>query len=137
MLGKKQSTMRSTSIVLASILSISCNDNSAQATQCPTIAVPVVIPAVTIHFFDENKTPLDICDVIVSISSEDYQQTLYGSSFDNCTARFSLSGGYNLTPHDVLVEKAGYHFQQFEDILPIKTKCSYDPYKLDVYLEVD
>jgi hypothetical protein len=132
--------LRSSIIVLTSLLLISCNDNSSEEIQCPLIIVPVYIPPVTVNFFDENKIPLNVCDAIVTIDQDEnnYHETLYGSSYGDCTTKFSLSGGYyDLMPHDVLVEKAGYQFQQFKDIVPVKTQCGYESFKLKVYLEVD
>lgn len=129
--------MRSSVTILTGLLLIACNDNSDEENQCPKISVPVIIPAVTVNFFDENKIPLNVCDAIVTIDGNNHHETFYGSSYSDCTTKFSLSGGYDLTPHDVLVEKAGYQFQQIADIVPLKTKCGYEPFELSVYLKVD
>ena len=129
--------MRSKVIILSSMLLMSCDDSSTEILECPTVINPVIIPAVTVQLFDESKSALNFCDAIVTIDRDDYHEVFYGSDYEDCTTTFSISGGYNLTSHDVLVEKAGYKFQTFENVLPVELECGYESFELNVYLEVD
>jgi hypothetical protein len=93
----------------------------------------VIIPAVNVKFFETNEVVLNVCDAILTVNSAN--ETVYGSTLNNCSETFSLRGGYNLIKHDLLVEKAGYVSQKFESVIPIATKCYFYTLDLDVYLD--
>lgn len=129
---------RLTTLIISTLFLISCDDNKEEVFECPDIIEPVIISAVRINFFDANKVSLNICDVIVTIDNPDLHETLYGSGESyNCEERFSLGGGYNLVEHDVLIEKAGFLNQEFKGLLPTQIQCGYEPFELNVYLEVN
>jgi hypothetical protein len=124
-------------LIITSIFLISCDDSKDDVVECPTVIEPVIIDAVRINLFDTNKTPLNVCDAILTIDNPDYHQIIYGSALNHCEGLFSLAGGYNLIEHDLLIEKAGYFNQEFQSVLPLATHCSYKTFELDVYLEVN
>jgi len=128
---------RSTILIISSIFLTSCGENKEEVVECPTVIDPVIIPAVRLNLFDVDKAPVNVCDAILTIDNSENHQTVYGSAFNNCEERFSLEAGYNLIEHDVLLEKAGFINQEFEDVLPLATQCSYETLEINVYLQVD
>ncbi|QDP01451.1 hypothetical protein [Thalassotalea sp. PS06] len=123
-------------LILASAAVLSaCGGSKDDTEECPTVVEPVVIPAISVNFFDMDMEALNVCDAIVTISSPDNSETIYGSALSDCENTNSIVGGYDLVGHDVLVEKAGFVSQSFEEITPIETTCSYETYELDVYLD--
>lgn len=121
--------------ILAMFILFGCDSDSAEVDDCPIVTEPVIINAVTVKFHDANSQPLNVCDGIVTISRDGYHEVFYGSSYINCESMYSLSGGYDFTSHNVLIEKAGYEFQEFENIVPVETKCGYETFELNVFLE--
>lgn len=123
-------------LAMVSVLFIAgCGGDNEE--KCPEITLPVIIPAVNVKFFDANEVALNVCDAILTIDSANGNETVYGSALSNCSETFSISGGYNLIEHNLLVEKAGYVSQMIESVIPVATKCSYDTLDLSVYLEAD
>ena len=123
--------------IVSVVFITSCGGDNEEASECPEITLPVIIPAVNVKFFDANEAPLNVCDAILTIDSADGNATIYGSARNNCSETFSLRGGYNLIEHHLLVEKAGYVSQRFESVIPIATQCAYDTLDLSVYLATD
>ena len=128
---------RLTLLIISTIFLASCDGNNEEVFECPTMVDAILIPVVRIKIFDVNNTPLNVCDVILTIDNLANYQTVYGSAFNNCEGRFSLEGGYDSSGVDVFIEKAGFLNQEFKAVLPIATQCSYETLELDVYLEVN
>lgn len=128
--------MKNISIAMVSaVLLAGCNSEEEDPCNVPMPAV--IIPAVSVSLFDTNEEKLNVCDAILSVDSDKMSETIYGSAYPDCEETYSLSAGYDLIEHDVLIEKAGYISQTFEDVLPIATQCSYKTLEISVYLEAD